>query len=61
MSTNVAAIMHNTVCVLAFVLLAVIFKHWWIVFFAWIFFIHPSSTTTTTINDTDETKGNDNE
>lgn len=60
MDTNVTAIMHNTVCVLAFVLLAVIFKHWWIVFFAWIFFMYPSKETTVTSNN-DETKGNDNE
>lgn len=40
MDDNVAIIMHNTVCVVAFVLLAIAFKHWWLVFFALIFF-HP--------------------
>lgn len=40
MDDNVAIVMHNTVCVVAFVLLAIAFKYWWLVFFALIFF-HP--------------------
>lgn len=38
MNNIVAIVMHNTVCVVAFVLLAIAFKHWWLVFFALIFF-----------------------
>ena len=37
MDDNVAIVMHNTVCVVAFVLLAIAFKYWWLVFFALIF------------------------
>lgn len=37
MNDNVAIIMYNTVCLCAFVLLAVAFKHWWIVFFRYYF------------------------
>lgn len=40
MDDNVAIIMHNTVYVVAFVLLAIAFKYWWLVFFALLFF-HP--------------------
>lgn len=43
MSDNVAKIMHDTVCVVAFVALAIAFRHWWLVGFALIFFIWPSS------------------
>lgn len=49
MSDNVAKIMHDTVCVVAFVALAIAFRHWWLVSFALIFFIWPSSVPETTI------------
>ena len=67
MNENAAAILHNTVIVLAFILLAITFKHWWIVLFALIFFMYPSATieledTETPENkDNDQTKGNDDE
>ena len=67
MNENAAAILHNTVVVLAFILLAITFKHWWIALFALIFFMYPSATieledTETTENkDNDQTKGNDDE
>ena len=38
MNDNVAIIMYNTVCLCAFVLLAVAFRHWWIVFFSVLFY-----------------------
>ena len=38
MNDNVAIIMYNTVCLCAFVLLAVAFRHWWIVFFSILFY-----------------------
>ena len=67
MNENAAAILHNTVVVLAFILLAITFKHWWITLFALIFFMYPSATieledTETPENkNNDQTKGNDNE
>ena len=67
MNENAAAILHNTVVVLAFILLAITFKHWWIALFALIFFMYPSATieledTETQENkDDDQTKGNDDE
>ena len=67
MNENAAAILHNTVVVLAFILLAITFKHWWIALFALIFFMYPSATIE--LEDTeapenknnDQTKGNDDE
>lgn len=38
MNDNVAIIMYNAVCLCVFVLLAVAFNHWWIVFFALLFY-----------------------
>lgn len=38
MNDNVAIIMYNTVCLCAFVLLAVAFRHWWIIFFSILFY-----------------------
>ena len=67
MNENAAAILHNTVVVLAFILLAITFKHWWIALFALIFFMYPSATieledTENPENkDNDQTKGNDDE
>ena len=67
MNENAAVILHNTVVVLAFILLAITFKHWWIALFALIFFMYPSATieledTETQENkDNDQTKGNDDE
>ena len=67
MNENAAVILHNTVVVLAFILLAITFKHWWIALFALIFFMYPSATieleeTETPENkNNDQTKGNDNE
>lgn len=67
MNENAAAILHNTVVVLAFILLAITFKHWWIALFALIFFMYPSATieledTETPENkNNDQTKGNNNE
>lgn len=67
MNENAAAILHNTVIVLAFILLAITFKHWWIVLFALIFFMCPSipieleDTETPENKDNDQTKGNDDE
>ena len=67
MNENAAVILHNTVVVLAFILLAITFKHWWIALFALIFFMYPSATIE--LEDTeakenknnDQTKGNDDE
>ena len=67
MNENAAVILHNTVVVLAFILLAITFKHWWIALFALIFFMYPSATieleeTETPENkNNDQTKGNDDE
>ena len=67
MNENAAAILHNTVVVLAFILLAITFKHWWIALFALIFFMYPSATIeledpeTPENKNNDQTKGNDNE
>ena len=67
MNENAAAILHNTVVVLAFILLAITFKHWWIALFALIFFMYPSATIELEDSETpenknnDQTKGNDNE
>ena len=67
MNENAAVILHNTVVVLAFILLAITFNHWWIALFALIFFMYPSATiefedTETPENkNNDQTKGNDNE
>ena len=67
MNENAAAILHNTVVVLAFILLAITFKHWWIALFALIFFMYPSATIeledpeTQENKDNDQTKGNDDE
>ena len=44
MTDNVAKIMHNTVCVLAFIALAIYFHHWWIALFSLIFFMWPTDT-----------------
>lgn len=67
MNENAAVILHNTVVVLAFILLAITFKHWWIALFALIFFMYPSATIELEDSETpenknnDQTKGNDNE
>ena len=67
MNENAAAILHNTVVVLAFILLAITFKHWWIALFALIFFMYPSATIeleeikTEENKNNDQTKGNDDE
>ena len=67
MNENAAVILHNTVVVLAFILLAIAFKHWWIALFALIFFMYPSipieleDTETPENKDNDQTKGNDDE
>lgn len=67
MNENAAVILHNTVVVLAFILLAITFKHWWIALFALIFFMYPSAaieleeTETPENKNNDQTKGNDNE
>lgn len=67
MNENAAVILHNTVVVLAFILLAITFNHWWIALFALIFFMYPSATieledTETPENkNNDQTKGNNNE
>ena len=67
MNENAAAILHNTVIVLAFILLAITFNHWWIALFALIFLMYPSipieleDTETPENKDNDQTKGNDDE
>ena len=67
MNENAAVILHNTVVVLAFILLAITFKHWWIALFALIFFMYPSATIeleeikTEENKNNDQTKGNDDE
>lgn len=57
MSDNVAKIMHDTVCVVACVALAIAFSKWWLVSFALIFFLWPSSVPTTTVNTEDKKDG----
>ena len=59
MNENAAAILHNTVIVLAFILLAITFKHWWIVLFALLFFMYPSASIELEENETEENKNND--
>ena len=67
MNENAAAILHNTVIVLAFILLSITFKHWWIVLFALLFFMYPSASIelkeieTEENKNNDQTKGNDDE
>ena len=67
MNENAAAILHNTVIVLAFILLAITFKHWGIVLFALLFFMYPSASIeleeieTEENKNNDQTKGNDDE
>lgn len=67
MNENAAAILHNTVIVLAFILLAITFNHWWIALFALLFFMYPSASIeleeieSTENKDNDQTKGNDDE
>lgn len=62
MNENAAVILHNTVIVLAFILLAITFKHWWIVLFALLFFMYPSASIELEENkNNDKTKGNDDE
>ena len=59
MNENAAVILHNTVVVLAFILLAITFNHWWIALFALIFFMYPSATIELKEIETEETKNND--
>ena len=59
MNENAAAILHNTVIVLAFILLAIAFKHWWIVLFALLFFMYPSASIELEEIETEENKNND--
>ena len=59
MNENAAAILHNTVIVLAFILLAITFKHWWFVLFALLFFMYPSASIELEENETEENKNND--
>ena len=67
MNENAAVILHNTVVVLAFILLAITFKYWWIVLFALLFFMYPSASIelkeieTEENKNNDQTKGNDDE
>ena len=59
MNENAAAILHNTVIVLAFILLAITFKHWCIALFALLFFMYPSASIELEENETEENKNND--
>jgi hypothetical protein len=54
MTDNVAKIMHDTVCVAAFVAMAIAFSRWWLVFFALIFFMWPSNISSVQIADENE-------
>ena len=59
MNENAAAILHNTVIVWAFILLAITFKLWWIVLFALLFFMYPSASIELEEIETEENKNND--
>ena len=67
MNENAAVILHNPVVVLVLILLAITFKHWWIVLFALLFFMYPSVSIeleeieAEENKNNDQTKGNDDE